>query len=114
MRSYLQDMRLQNSTISNTHHGLIFLDVDGVINTTFSNPSSSNNELTNINYSEETIGKELAEYFLNNKGSLDSLVVYNDVNGDVAKLFPNNYLLLDTLADYDKDICQKVKELIIE
>ena len=113
MRSYLNNMRLQNSTISNTHHGLIFLDVDGVINTTFSH--SSNEEQSNsINHSEETIGKELAEFFLNNQNKLDSFVIYDDVNGDVARLFPDNYLLLDTLADFNDDISQKVKGLIIE
>ena len=106
-------MRLQNNTISHTHHGLIFLDVDGVINTSFSR--SSNKEEDNyINYNEETIGKELAEFFLNNKNELDSFVIYDDVDGGVARLFPDNYLLLDTLTDFNDDICQKVKDLIIE
>lgn len=105
-------MRLQNNTISNTHHSLIFLDVDGVINTTFSH--ESNEKENNDDYSEETIGKELATFFLINKEELDSLVVYDDINGDVSRLFPNNYLLVDTLSDFDDDISQKVKDIVTE
>lgn len=105
-------MRLQNNTISNPHHSLIFLDVDGVINTTFSH--ESNEENTNINYSDETIGKELVTFFLNNKEELGSLVVYDDINGDVSKLFPNNYLLVDTLNNFDSDIIQKIKDIVVE
>ena len=105
-------MRLQNNTISNTHHSLIFLDVDGVINTTFS--SDSNEENTTNNYNEETIGKELATFFLANKEELDSFIIYDDINGDVSRLFPNNYLLVDTLSNYDDELCQKIKDIIVE
>ncbi len=104
-------MRLQTNTISNTHHNLIILDVDGVINTTFVHSSNDDN---NNNYNEETIGKEIAEYFLNNKEGLDSFVIYDDSDGNIAKLFPNNYLLVDTLAGLDDEICQKVKDIISE
>lgn len=105
-------MRLQNNTISNTHHSLIFLDVDGVINATFSR--DSNEENPNQKYNSETIGQELATFFLANKEELDSFVVYDDINGDVAKLFPNNYLLVDTLVDFDDELCKKVKDIITE
>ena len=105
-------MRLQNNTISNTHHSLIFLDVDGVINTTFSRDSHEEN--SNQKYNNETIGQELATFFLANKEELDSFVVYDDINGDVAKLFPNNYLLVDTLVDFDDELCKKVKDIITE
>ncbi len=101
-------MRLQTNTISNTHHNLIILDVDGVINTTFAHSSKVEN------YSEETIGKEIAEYFLNNKEELNNFVIYDDSDGHIARLFPNSYLLVDTLVGLDDDICQKVKDVISE
>ena len=105
-------MRLQTNTISNTHHNLIILDVDGVINTTFAHSSEDGDN--NNNYSEETIGKEIVEYFLNNKKELDSFVIYDDSDGNIARLFPNNYLLVDTLVGLDDDIAQKVKDIISE
>ena len=105
-------MRLQNNTISNSHHSLIFLDVDGVINASFS--QESNEENTNINFNEQTIGKELVTFFLTNKEELDSLVIYDDINGEVAQLFPNNYLLVDTLADFDDEIYRKIKDIVVE
>lgn len=105
-------MRLQNNTISNNHHSLIFLDIDGVINTTFSHESCEEN--TKPTYHNDSIGQELATFFLANKEDLGSFVVYDDINGDVARLFPNNYLLVDTLIDFDNELCKKVKDIIIE
>lgn len=106
-------MRLQNNTISNNHHNLIFLDVDGVINATFSHDSSEKNTKPTTYYNDN-IGQELATFFLANKEDLDSFVVYDDINGDVARLFPNNYLLVDTLVDFDDELCKKVKDIITE
>lgn len=108
----LKNMRLQNNIISNTHHSLIFLDVDGVINTTFSKQSSEGNVTSN--YYEETIGKELAIFFFNNKEDLDNFVIYDDINGDISRLFPDDYLLVDTLSNFDDDICQKIKDIVVE
>lgn len=105
-------MRLQNNTISNSHHSLIFLDVDGAINTSFSHKSDE--EKSNINFSEETIGKELVTFFLTNKEELDNLVIYDDINGKVAQIFSNNYLLVDTLANFDDEIYQKIQDIVIE
>ena len=105
-------MRLQNNTISNTHHSLILLDVDGVINTTFS--QNSDEENVTSNYDDKTVGKELASFFLINKEDLDSVVIYDDINGDISRMFPDNYLIIDTLTNLDDDISQKIKDIINE
>ena len=108
---FLKIMQTKANPISNTQHRLIFLDIESVINTSF---ACEKEEVENSNYTEETIGKDITECFLKNKGYLDGLVVYDDINGEMAKLFPNSYLLVDTLMGFDNDVYQRAIDLIFE
>ena len=104
-------MRFKNSTISNTHHKLIVMDVDAVIDSYINTdklPSERAN-LTLANYVEEaknivpSLKESVVNYCLNNEDKMENLIVIDEYDEE-ADSFPNSYLSPGPLYYVDDDM----------
>ena len=103
-------MRFKNSTISNTHHKLVIMDVDTVIDS-YINTDKLPSERANFsltNYVEEAkniipnLKESVVNYCLNKEDKMENLIVIDEYDEE-ADFFPNSYLSPGPLYYVDDD-----------
>ena len=94
---HFKNMSLKNNNTNNTHPKHIFLDVNGAIETFFSNYHITNEEeFEHATICDDEIrkygliNKQLVKYLLDNKNYLEDFIMIEDDTGAISELFKDN------------------------